>query len=204
MMNPKFLWLVAPLVLAYAACGDDRPGAGVIEGVGPPSGGSPGSSASSDASQMSIDALGPQVCEGTLQRGDEIPETAAVGAAPEPLGGAIEGGTYVLVEVTAYGASAPPPSEEPERLLPTGVKTKKTLFVTGNVMRTIGARSAPGAELPPETAEAWTFSPNGTSLDTRAVCPTRAMNVKKLPYSAVGSALALFVDATHREVYERR
>ncbi len=94
---------------------------------------------------------GPEVCEGTLQQADEIPEMGVPGAAPLPLGGTIDPGTYLLTEITKYRVT-PPPSIE------TGAKAKKTLLVVGNAMRTIG----------------------------------------------VGGALALFVDATHREIYMKQ
>jgi len=136
--------------------------------------------------------------------GEETPELRKPGGAPPPLGGPIDPGIYVLTEVDFYeGGMSSGTSEEPPSILQTGVKAKKTLYVAGNLMRVVGARSAPNAALPNDTTEAWTFGPNGLKLDTKSVCP-QAGTVKAIPYSAVGPALSLFVDDTHREVYMKR
>lgn len=194
-----------------AACDEKRPPGsgdstsyGSAGGTSGSSGASSGTTASSSTSGT-VSQRGPETCEGALQLAEEIPEIRKTSATPQPLGGVIEPGIYVLSEVYSY-EGGPPPSGEDEpapNIAHTGVKTKKTLYVAGNLMRVVGARSAPSAALPPDTTEAWTFGPNGLNLDTKTVCP-QSGTLKSMPYSAVGPALSLFVDASHREVYMKR
>src|SRR4051812_464163 len=124
--------LVVTAFAAASACSDDRPGPAAVSSSSSGSSGASGSSGSGtsgSSGSSSGDMNQAQLCEGTLQRAEEIPEQGVAGDAPPPLGGTIEPGTYVLTEADAYGMPPPPPNSEPDPIVLTGVKVKKTLFI---------------------------------------------------------------------------
>jgi hypothetical protein len=145
------------------------------------------------------------LCDSPTQQGGVIAEQRIVGAPPPPLGGAITPGTYTLAEADAYGPSQPldaGDSGETSGGGLTGVSGRATLVVTASTIRSFGSRG-PSASLPADAVSGSSYTIVGTSLATTAACPTAGAQ-KTIPFSSVGGGLALFVDASHRELYARR
>lgn len=198
---------VAFVLAAACSSTEDRPAAGTGGGI--PASGLPGSSggagdASADggSNDATADADAGNLCAGITQEGDPADEIALSGSAPPPLGGVIADGTYILTELTAYGQQTSNDAGEGTTGL-TGVVARATVVFAGGTLKKIEAR---GTKAVPPTSDAVTgasFVVNGTSLQTTSVCPT-AGTTKSIPFSAVGGGVALFVDATHRELYTKK
>jgi hypothetical protein len=193
--------------LVVAACSDgDRP-APVGSSSGTPVDGGPGGPDSTTEDAAVVDpAVHAGLCEGAPQSTTAVAEVGVEGNAPPALGGEISPGTYILAEMNVYGAQVPKPDAGDETPGPglSGVVGRGTLnvFATG-VLRIASARGNDANNLPPEKTDGFLFTKNGTSLDVTPVCPATGPK-KALPYSAVGNGIALFVDATHRELYVRQ
>jgi hypothetical protein len=201
--------LVSALLAVACSTSSDRPppGGGATYG-GPSPGGASGSSggdggsSSGDGGSSGGDG-GTASCTGATQQGTEVAELRMEGAAPPALGGTIVAGTYVLVEANKYGpAQADAGDDGGATTTLTGVSARLTLDVTASTVRFFGARGPTGA-LPADAASGLGYVLAGTSLQTTAQCPT-AGATKAIPFSAVGTGLALFTDATHRELYARK
>lgn len=186
-----------------AACSDS---ASVGPGPPPSDGGASFEAQAPDAA-ASIE-LQPNLCEGLSRGGDPVPELAIADNPPTPLGGTVIQGTYDLAELNVY--TGPPDAgsddggEPPPATHLTGQAAQITVVVSEFAMRTVEARgTSEDGGLSPERTHAVLYRVDGTSLLATAVCPTTAAPVP-LPFTAVGGGLAIFVDATHRELYVRR
>ncbi|MBX3187094.1 MAG: hypothetical protein KF819_08770 [Labilithrix sp.] len=191
--------VLAVVALTAGCSDDDRPSSS------PPPADVPAQDASTGFDAASITPR-PDLCEGLARQGDAVPELELRGDAPAPLGGTIVPGTYDLAELYAYAGEQPGGSDEetPGSKI-TGRAGQGTLVVTQYEMRFLEARGAAESDAKawPEQARAVLYRVDGTSLVSTAVCPTTALPVS-LPFSAVGTGLAIFVDPTHREVYTLR
>jgi hypothetical protein len=195
----------ALLILAgsFCACGDDERPSG--SAPAPDGATSDGPVASSDGGR---NPTPPRECEPPAQQGSVVDEVGVAGDPPPPLGGAIAPGTYVLTSMNAYvgpipGGGANDGGEDPHGPGLTGRAGRGTLVITADVIRFIGSRGAANQSLPTDVHGAMFWKSVGTSIETTEACPDPRAK-KAIPYSAVGSALALFVDPKHREIYDRR
>lgn len=212
MNSARITTLVAFAAIALAAaCSstDERPAAGAgsyTNGTpgGNGGGGGGGDDGGSGGSDGSADGGAVDLCKSATQQGEATQELRLAGNAPPPLGGALADGTYVLTEMTAYGANAPADDagEGGGTTGLTGVVARSTIIVQGTSLVMITGRGTQAAPPTTDTVTGATFVVNGTSLETTSTCPTRG-TVKSVPFSAVGGGIALFVDATHRELYTR-
>lgn len=192
--------------LMVAACSDgDRPTpAGSSSGTPADGGpGGPDSTAAGDAAPVDP-AVHAGLCEDAPASTTTVAELALTGDPPPALGGEIEVGTYVLAEMNAYGAPQPDGGDETPGPGLSGVAGSGTLtvFATG-VLRIASARGTDVNNLPPAKTDGFLFTRRGTSLDATPVCPATGPT-RAIPYSAVGTGIALFVDSTHRELYVRQ
>jgi|GEM_PF-4942078 len=205
--------LVAPVLLvaagacAVACSDDDRPGNGSSSGTVTPfdGGGSSNDGAAPDAATITPR---PDLCEGLELAGATIEELQLPGEAPPALGGEVAPGTYDLTELYAYAGDANPSDAgsegEPPATRLTGNAARATVVVSRFEMRVIEARgTSQDGGLGAPTTRAVLYRVDGTDLVATAVCPTTALPVR-IPFSTAGGGLALFRDATHREVYTPR
>ncbi len=85
---------------------------------------------------------------------------------------------------------------------PTGNSARATIDVTGTTLAMTASRGSTAA-LPADTTSASTYTVEGTALRTTSVCPGAGAQ-RTIAFSAVGGGLAIFTDASHREVYSRK
>lgn len=200
------LSVVVAVALA-AACSnssDHPPPAGDSTSNGGASGaGGDGGRAIADAGEAGTSEAGASLCVGAIQQGTVVEGLTVMGDPPAPLGGSVQPGSYLLTEIDAYGGSGPADGGDMTDAGASGSAGRGTLVVAGNTIVIIGARGTNAASVPADTVSAVTFTVVGTSLQTTSVCPT-AGKQQTIPYSAVGGALALFVDARHRELYAKQ
>lgn len=195
------VFVSAPIALVSSACSsDDSPGSSSgIRGF-PEDSGNPTEGGGSDASPDS------GLCTGLSLGGDTIAELAVEGEVPPALGGAIVPGIYDLSELQVYGVfpdAGTVDGGEPPPVNPlTGKAARATVIVLPNSLRFVEARGTADA-LGPENARAFEYRADGTAMSATQVCPSAAP-AKVIPYSSVGSGLALFPDPNHRELYVRR
>lgn len=199
--------------LAIVACSDaNRPApGGASSGIyGSTSGGSSGASSGSSGGGGEGGADGSTEggpggpCEGPKQLGEPVIETRLVGDPPPALGGVVPDGTYILSSRNSYGAT--PNTDEdgggpPDSGSSSSVVKRATMVIQGATMKISSSKGPPGA-LPADTATILTFTIAGSTITATPFCP--AGGALTIPYSAVGTGIALFVDPTHREVYVRQ
>jgi hypothetical protein len=191
---------------ALAACSDEHPP------VADTSSSSSSAGGPADAGGASVDAPSSEtgsrpnperLCEPLPQAGFEVAELSQRGAPPEGYGGTINGGTYVLTSLDAYG-QPPPDSDggEVNNIPPTGNAARVTLYVTSDALRFVEARGKTGA-LPSDSIRGFSFKTVGTSIELTPECPTPGAKTP-IPYTAGPNGIVLYADATHREFYTRQ
>lgn len=192
--SPARLLVCVGLALAMGCSSTDRPppGAGAAASTGGMGNGGLESGASDSGGATDL-------CAPLAQLGSMVSEIRIAGAPPDPLGGTITPGTYVLTEADAY-AEAPDGGDAGETTAggTSGTSLRATIIVTATSIRRVGARSD-GATLPADTTTAYTYVIERAALRATPQCP--AATGMTVPYSAVGGALAIFVDGSHRELY---
>lgn len=194
--------------LVLQACGgNDHPGtAGSVRG---PGGGSDGGSDGGNA----FDGAGPNeagpsgdLCKNIALGPRVTSEIGYVGTAPSPLGGVLVTGTYDLESLEVYGldgGAAEGGEGSPTSRL-TGQTGNATVILMGTTIQIVQAFGPQGGNLGAPTARGYEYkSPTGTTLDVTQVCPAQAA-AQPLAFTAGGGALAIFPDATHREIYRPR
>jgi hypothetical protein len=193
-MNGKTIATLAWVAFIAACSSDSHPPAGGGVTTTGSSSGNPGGVG--DAGDLDA-GDGGSACSPEPLQGAIVAENLLNQNPPAPLGGPVAPGTYELVELDAYDPTKPSPSQ-------TANSAQITIVIDGTNLKTIAHRSVADAGAPVQTVTSVAYKTNGTSLDTTSVCPT-AGATKAIPYSAVGTnSIALFVDATHREVYQLR
>ncbi len=192
--SPALLLVCAGIALAMGCSSTDRPPPG--SGAGASSGGMGNGGLEAGAADG---GEATDLCAPLAQLGSPVSEIRIAGAPPEPLGGTITPGTYVLTEADAYAEVADGgDAGETTAGGTSGTNLRATIIVTATSIRRVGARSN-GATLPPDTITAYTYVVDGAALRATPHCP--AATAMTMPYSAVGGALAIFVDGSHRELY---
>jgi hypothetical protein len=204
--------VLATSAIAIMACSDgNRPApSGASGGVygstsGASSSASGGSSTSSGSSGADGSAEGGGACDGPTQLGEPLGEMRFAGDAPPPLGGVLADGTYILSSRDAFGA--PPTSEDGGGAADSGsggssdVK-RATMVIFGATMKFSASKGPAGSTLPADTVTGFSFATAGTTINATPVCP--AGPPLTIPYSAVGTGIALYLDSTHRELYVRQ
>lgn len=201
------------LVAIVAACSDtDRPPpAGAFSyggGSSSSSSGGEGGLVGEGGSDGAVGDGGVISCIASGTSSDPIQELTLRGAPPAALGGTLVPGTYVLSELSAYDQSpldGGDGGEETPGSTLSGFTGRGRIVVTANGIAITGARGPTSSPIPADTVTAYTFVVAGTALDTTQVCPTSASGTKKtIPFSAVGTGLAIFPDANHRELYTKQ
>ena len=177
-------------------------GGGSSSGVSGGGGSSGDSSAGNDGGGLEG---GVALCGAVPQESAIVAELQVFGSAPPALGGALTPGTYVLTEAAAYlsrQGDAGDGGEANGSGGPTGNSARATIVVTGTTLVTTASRGS-AATLPADTTSASTYTVEGTTLRTTSVCPSAGAQ-RTVAFSAVGGGLAIFTDASHREVYSRK
>ncbi len=199
------VWLLVLPLAALAACsGEDRPaaGGGSSSGVSGGGGSSGGGGAGNGGGRPDGGAA---LCDAVPQEGANVAELQVLGSAPPALGGALRPGTYVLTEAAAYLSRQEDAGDGGEANGsggPTGNSARATIVVTGTTLAMTASRGSTAA-LPADTMSVSTYTVEGTALRTTSVCPGAGAQ-RTIAFSAVGGGLAIFTDASHREVYSRK
>ncbi|HSO37733.1 MAG TPA: hypothetical protein VLT33_34640 [Labilithrix sp.] len=167
------------------------------------SGAVPDGGPSSDA-EAGLPQPNDALCKGLVIGPRVIAEVGENMSTPPPLGGTIALGTYDLDAFFVYGAFDAGASDGGEQVneVITGRSGTATLVVTRNTLAFVETYGPTGA-LPAPTTTGYAFSAEGTEISEAKVCPETAPT-RTMPYTAVGSSLALFVDPTHRLVFQKR
>ena len=185
-------------LLVLAACGDDRP---VVAGAA----GEGTSLVPNDGGATPPVDGGAATCEALAVEATPVGETFVNAAqAPDPLGGALPTGTFVLADVTRFERFTGVRDDETgeTRGVPTSdALVSKVLVLDGATYRfatrtgTVSSGVVGAAET---TGGTWTT--NGTSVALRQSCPTTAAT-SLLGFSVVGDSVAIYTSATRRETY---
>lgn len=198
MMRSAIAFLVLALGAAAAvACGDDVPA------VSDPAGGTPGVTLDGGTrGDGAVPLPGPQpaVCEGLAPGTRIIGELAHAGDPPTPYGGPIAAGTYELTGLDYWGPFDAGTDPEPPNEGASGRSGSGTLVVTKNTLAFVRAFGASDGTLGAAETEGYGYLAEDAGIAMAKVCPDVAVTTQ-LGYSAVGSSLAIFVDANHRELY---
>ncbi|MBX3259327.1 MAG: hypothetical protein KF782_06520 [Labilithrix sp.] len=206
----SLLATLASLSIALAApgCSDDRPGATGGGSVPPPSGGGArdgGAVTPGPDGGPAADLCDPAAIE---VDGEDVAEIVVrAETPPDPLGGAIEPGTYVLTEVTRFAAGDDVRDDEDggggggpaasDKL------TRKSLVVAGDTYRFGERAGTVGGDVAATPAlSGGTFEAGGTSVTLTDSCPT--VVARTIGYTAVGATLSLYTTKDRRETYVRR
>lgn len=197
------VFVAAPIGVVVSACSSDDSGRSSSGIVGFPEDSSTAETGPADAAAPTR----PDLCTNLVLGGEVVPEIARKGEPPTPLGGTIGPGTYDLSALEVYGAlpDASPGElggdETPGNPL-TGKAARATIVISASYLRFIEARGTSDA-LGPESVRTIVNRTSETSIVGQQLCPASAPGTM-LAYSAVGTGLAIFTDANHRELYIRR
>lgn len=137
---------------------------------------------------LDVDA-GPDLCrdDGLQATSDPIEELVVRGTPPDPIGGEVLTGTYVLSELNRFQI------EDSSRL--TGVVARRSLVLTATTYQIVDAAQT-------RTVSAGQYHLKGTSIVMDATCPTPGSIT--YGYSAVGGSFAIYTATDRRETYVRR
>ncbi|MBX3221741.1 MAG: hypothetical protein KF795_14590 [Labilithrix sp.] len=213
-MTRRLLFVIAALgsasmaALSSGCSADDRPTTTGGGAIAPPTGGG------ADRDGASPDPSGDGGADGLCDPaaitvdGEGIAETIVrSNTPPDPLGGPIAAGTYVLTDVSRFAAGTGGPNDE-DGGLGTGTPdsnklTSKSIVVAGNTYL-IGERTGTvgGALSPTPTLTGGTFAIDGTSVTMTDTCPKASE--KKIGFTAVGATLSLYWTKDRRETYLRQ
>lgn len=201
--------LSVTIAAASSGCADDRPdttgGGSVVVGTG-------GDSREGGSSEPVPDAgAAADLCDPAAIEvdGDDVAEIVVrADTPPDPLGGAITPGTYVLTEMTRFApgggggndedgggsGGGPPASDE---------LVRKSLVVAGSTYR-FGARTGTvgGDVSATPTLSGGTFETNGTSVTLTDSCPSAS--TRTIGFTTVGATISLYPTKDRRETYTRR
>lgn len=188
------------------ACGDDRPTTAEMgappSGAGAPGGGGGVAEAGIDAASITAR---PDLCVGVDLGGGPVEEMRWRQDPQPPIGGEVAEGIYDLVEAGEYaGPSADPnaPVSQSSGRILQGSLVVGEFDLQMTLATSIGDLDG-DAGTATTTTQGWLFRTSGAYLVSTRVCPTTAMPVN-LAYSASGSGLAIYTDATHIVRYQRR
>ena len=189
-------------VTSVAACsGTEHPPTG-----DPGSSGGPGPYTPAGEAGTGADASPrTDLCEDLAPGGELLPSMTLPGEPPPPLGGALSPGTYDLTSLYLYGGSNGD-TEDPDASLPPrppSESAQATLVVTADTIEIArGAGAADDGGFADATISYGWIRVDGTDLVVDELCPTR--QTSRIPYSAVGDAIALYTATNRREVYSLR
>jgi hypothetical protein len=160
----------------------------------------------------STDVLPPatELCVGLSGNQSMVDESGVPWGPPTMLGGAIQLGTYDLTELVYFRVATVDRSNSAQdggvveadasslAIAPTGRSARSTLVIERYVLRRLALWSGEA-----ESAQAFLYSAEGSTLSLSSVCPTRGSQAN-YGYSVVGDSLSLLVDPQHLEIYSRR
>lgn len=196
----------ALLVVVACSSSDDRPPAAAGPSASSASSAS-GSGGSTDGGSTSGDGGGDsgprpfpeRLCEPLPQQGSDVQEISQPLDRPTPAGGTLTAGTYVLTAIDFYRGSTVDPGAGG---IPTGKAGRATLYVTGDgAFRFIESYGDEGS-LPTDSMRGVSYVPAGTALLITPECPTPG-TAAPIDYTAQGTEISLFPDATHRFAYSK-
>lgn len=122
---------------------------------------------------------------------------------PDPLGGELPSGTYVLTDITRFQSwsRSSGDDDQPNGVVPvSSYVVEKMLVVDGNAYR-FAARAGTKDQGVSDAVEvtSGTFSPRGTSMLLAQGCPSTGSLT--LGYSVVGSTISIYTSPDRRETY---
>ncbi|MBX3213447.1 MAG: hypothetical protein KF850_15525 [Labilithrix sp.] len=212
-MGRRLLFTLATLTSVAIAslasgCADERPAATSGGASIPPAGGARDGAASEPPDRdggPTGDLCDPSAIE---VDGEDVAEVVVrAETPPDPLGGAVQPGTYVLTEITRFAAGGDVRDDEDGGGSggPAGSDklTRKSLVVAGDTYR-FGERTGTvgGVVAANPTLSGGTFETSGTSMTLTDSCPTAA--ARTIGYSTVGATLSLYPTKDRRETYVLR
>lgn len=169
--------------------------------------------ASTDAGDAgSTDVLPPatELCSGLSASQGTVDESGVPWAPPTMLGGAIQLGSYDLTQLIYFRVASVDGSNSEQDggvvevdasspgIAPTGRSAHSMFVIEQYALRRLTLWSG---EV--ESAQAFLYSAEGSTLSLSSVCPTRGSQAN-YGYSVVGDSLSLLVDPRHLEIYSRR
>jgi hypothetical protein len=171
-----------------ATSGEDAGGREIAEGGADAS----GADASGSPTRPDAGVVVTVTCDAFAAEGSIVEELAVAGPEPDPLGGKIEPGTYVLFELYDYPGEAGAGGT-------TGLAARKSLVLGTTTYRLADAEGTDDAGVGSSTVTGGTYAVAGTTLTWSEQCPSLSTSTNE--YSAAGSQLGVY-RGTHFEVYE--
>lgn len=188
----------------FACSSEERPDVSRGGGISPP--GALGGSGRADRGDAGGD--GPiDLCDPTsfeAVRSEPVTELLIhADTPPEPIGGEVSPGTYVLVEVNRFarggGGRDDETGEGGEATSPSAL-VRKSLVIEGDTYRLVEAEGEGISG--PETVSGGRLRVEGATLVLTESCP--GSSSKDVGFTAVATSLALYPASDRRETYVRR
>lgn len=197
-----FAAMVVSSALGFAACTDSRPAtsSGGEPTASPPSVSPPNGNAGDAGGKTNDSGPGPAVdpalvCASVSYGASGVEEVAEPGPVPEPSGGDIVPGRYVLTQVLGY---------RPGGDGPTGYFARKAvLFGEGGTFAMLESEGDTTNGVGPSTVTGGTYEIQQTNLVAKQVCPEDTGVVTTYPFSASGARFALR-SGDRWEIYQRK
>jgi hypothetical protein len=193
------VWFAASTAVA---CGDDqRPAV-----TGSSSASSSSSSSSGGAASDAGDSATPPETDlcGTLEQLSRVVgEQNIPDVPPQPSGGALVPGVYVLNELKAFAAPSGSDGGDAPALGPTGNYGRATLTVTSGSLRFVESSGTDPDELPADTQRILTYVPSGTTLRVTQACGTAASS-SAIGYSVEETYITFHTDERRAAVFRRK
>jgi hypothetical protein len=132
-------------------------------------------------------------CPSGPASGPSVQELDQPGETPPAAGGALDSGTYVLSRIYSY-------IDNPEAGGGTPLEEQKTIILLGDSYVWSQATGTVEAGVGATTLTSGDFKASGTTLTLTQHCPTSAP-AAAYPYTAAGTGLSIYTDASVIEFY---
>jgi hypothetical protein len=193
-------------VVAVACSGGDHPATftgvvGAEASVPSPTDGATSQVPSTDGG-TDAPSVGTELCADVPQQGLVVDELPVHADPPDPAGGVIAPGTYVLSDLAVYTGALSEDNEAGAPGASGNVERSMLTVVAGGGATFRGARGTAGGGVPADVTEGFTFQVQGVELVLTRICPA-AGAPQSVRFTALTGGVSLFRDATHRALYIR-